>query len=584
MSDSLSPLASYSSHLRESHASLVREYFEELLRISGVSEDENARLVSELQSLEASIAKGRAMRIRRVLVLIATLAALVLVFAVAVSLGGFYLLFLLLLIPLGYFLVKRVIPGIRDVNASLTDVSSQRDAKQAEAWAQMDPLNRLHTWDVGARFFQKAYTDVRLDRYMPSGRLLDLQSNFGLDPVFNQGKSILVAVSGDHRGNPFACIRYLQHWMGSKVYYGSIVIEWVENVRERDGRLVGRRRTQTLTASVEKPFPEFANRTQLIFGHEAAPNLSFTRTPSGISGLDDGFIANRRKDFALKKVERKARRDVKTGSGQLTVMANRDFETQFNALDRDHEVEFRLLFSAYAQQEMVKLLNDKSVGYSDDFAFEKYGRINAIEARHMSEIQFHGDPRMFWAFDLAQARKFFNEFHVEYFRSLFFSLAPLLTVPLYKEKRSSESPLGSNPGDEVSYWECEAMANFIGETRFQHPSSITQNIIRATPTPTADGATYVSVNAFGYAGIDQVDIVQLWGGDGNLHDVPVYWVEYVPVAQDTPMTIWPIQSRAIEEAGGVDPQLSQQVNAALNARGLSSDSVVIRNGLAAAIS
>lgn len=583
MSDSLSPLASYSSYLRESHASLVREYFEELLRASGVSEDENTRLIREFQSLEASIAKGKALRIRRVLVLIATLAALVSVAVVAASLGGFYLLFLLLLIPLAYVLAKRVIPGIREVNASLKDIGSQRDAKQAEAWAQMDPLNQLHTWDACAQLFQKAYLDVRLDRYMPSGRLFDLQSNFGLAPDFNQDKSILVALSGEHKGNPFACIRYVQHWMGSKVYYGSIVIEWVENVRERDGRLVGRRRTQTLTASVEKPFPEFANRTQLIFGHEAAPNLTFTRTPSGISGLDDGFITNRRKDFALKKVERKARRDVKTGSGQLTVMANRDFETQFNALDRDHEVEFRLLFSAYAQQEMVKLLNDKSVAYGDNFAFEKYGRINAIEARHMSEIQFHGDPRMFWAFDLAQARKFFNEFHVEYFRSLFFSLAPLLIVPLYKEKRSSESPLGSDPGVEVSHWECEAMANFIGETRFQHPSSITRNIIRATPTPSASGATDVNVNAFGYAGIEQVDIVQMWGGDGNLHDVPVHWVEYVPVAQNTPMTIWPIQSRALQEASGVGPQLTQEVDAALNARGLSNDSVVIRNGLAAAI-
>jgi hypothetical protein len=368
--------------------------------------------------------------------------------------------------------------------------------------------------------------------------------------------------------------------MGSKTYTGSIVIYWLENVR-RNGRLVTVQRSQTLTASVEKPFPEFALRTHLLFGHEAAPNLSFSREPSGISGLDDGFISNARRGHALRKFERRARRDVKTGSGQLTVMANHDFETQFSAMNRDHEVEFRLLFSAYAQQEMVKLLNDKSVGYGDDFVFEKFSRLNAVEARHMSEIQFHGDPRLFASFDFAQAKKFFHEYHAEYFRALYFSLAPILTVPLYKEKRSSQSGLSASPRNEVSHWECEAMANFIGEATFQNPDSITQNLLRATASARPDGSTGVNINAYGYMGIHQVDIIQVWGGDGNLHDVPVEWIEYVPVDRNTSLTIWPLQSSELTANEDGESDMARRFVAGLAARGIDETYSVKRNGLAA---
>jgi hypothetical protein len=148
-------------------------------------------------------------------------------------------------------------------------------------------------------------------------------------------------------------------------------------------------KSQTLTASVTKPFPMYAIESQLIYGHEAAPNLSFTRTPSKLSGLDKGSLNDWRKQRAVKGVERKASRAIRKGTSNLTLMANREFESLFKAIDRNHEVEFRLLFSPLAQQEMVKLMNDGSTGYGDDFNFFKFGKVNFISASHLNDIDIN---------------------------------------------------------------------------------------------------------------------------------------------------------------------------------------------------
>lgn len=85
---------------------------------------------------------------------------------------------------------------------------------------------------------------------------------------------------------------------------------------------------------------------------------------------------------AVKQLESKSR-DLDHGGG-FTVMANREFDALFAATDRDHEVQFRLLFTPLAQQEMLKLLRDKTDGYGDDFGFTKRGMVNFVMPDHMA--------------------------------------------------------------------------------------------------------------------------------------------------------------------------------------------------------
>jgi len=314
------PIEDYESFFRDEHARNVTEYFEDLVRASGVDEQLNIETVAELrefeQNVSASSSSRRWWKAGRIFAIIAAIGLV----ALAVSMQSFYYLAIAPAIALIVLVFMKINPAISQLNEKVAELEKLRDAKSDQAWVQMAPLNELYSWDMAATLFMKTFPLMTLDGFFSSERLADLTNNYGLSPAFNEGRSIFIAQSA-------------------------------------------------LTASVVKPFPEYQVRSTIIYGHEIAPNLSFTRAPSSLSGLEDGFMNNRRKESAIKKIEKKARKDIKTGSGELTVMSNKEFEALFNATDRDHEVEFRLLFTPLAQQEMVKLLNDKNVGFGDDFTF-----------------------------------------------------------------------------------------------------------------------------------------------------------------------------------------------------------------------
>lgn len=50
-------------------------------------------------------------------------------------------------------------------------------------------------------------------------------------------------------------------------------------------------------------------------------------------------------------------------SKSITLLANDEFEVLFRALNRNNEVQFRLLFTPLAQQNMIDLLLDKTEGF-----------------------------------------------------------------------------------------------------------------------------------------------------------------------------------------------------------------------------
>ena len=290
-----------------------------------------------------------------------------------------------------------------------------------------------------------------------------------------------------------------------------------------------------------------------------------------------------RKEHAVKKVEKKARKDVKTGNGNLTVMSNREFEALFNATNRDNEIEFRLLFTPLAQQEMVNLMNDKEAGYGDDFSFVKQGQINYVEPVHLAQTRFDGDPRMFQSLELAQARKFFNDFHNDYFRSLYFGMAPLLTVPMYRDNRTVAKPKVTAGATASSFWEHEAMANYLGHEQFAHPDSITQNILKTSVLGGNDTSTNVKVVAHGYQGIDRIDIVPMLGMDRRWHEVPVHWVEYIPVSQESQMLVGVVRDLENDDDEAGNAKLQNGWESALKTNGVDPVNAFIRGSLAATI-
>jgi hypothetical protein len=577
------PLDEYALHFKETHSKHVSEYFEALVRRSGVNEQENAKTVAEFRALETEIGANSSLRNTWWLAGGAALIVAVAATAVAFSSRGPAYLLLLLTIGAVVFLLTLVRGKLSETKSRLQQLALQRDMKRDEAWAQMEPLNRLHTWNVAPTLFEAAFPAVQLDPYVSRARVSDLVSTYGLSPEFSDGRSAVFSQSGAFNDNPLVFQRSLHHWIGTRTYSGSLVIHWTERTRDSNGNYINVRRSQTLTASVIKPHPEFEERTALIYGHEAAPNLSFSRNPSKLSGLDEGWITDWRKTRKIKKIERQARRDVMTGDGHLTVMSDKGFEALFHATNRDDETAFRLLFTPLAQREMVKLLNDRSVGFGDDFALTKLGPINIVQPQHLDKTRFDGDPRRLHSMDLAEARRLFTTFHAEYFKSLYFSLAPLLTIPLYREKRTVPHAEDQTSQLETCEWEHESVANLLGEARFQHPQAVTRSLLKTTSTKIAPAVSAVNVTAHGYGGVSRIDYVPVRGGDGNVHAVPVHWTEYYAVQAWRTMLVGVVESDQSDGSDSRSTDLQQQWNEVLHHYGIDEKETVARGPIACAL-
>src|SRR5690606_32970754 len=127
-----------------------------------------------------------------------------------------------------------------------------------------------------------------------------------------------------------------------------------------------------------------------------------------------------------------------------------------------------------------------------------------------------------YTYELAEARAKFNSYNNLYFKSFFFAFAPILAIPLYQQHKPHEFIYKDVYNYNVSLWEHEATVNYMDVTKFKHPDSVTTNILKTSVVDSADGVDKLRVTAYGFAAEDRVDYVPVRGGDGYVHQVPVY--------------------------------------------------------------
>ncbi|MBO4649437.1 MAG: hypothetical protein J5806_14910 [Lentisphaeria bacterium] len=548
------PVKMYANRFKAEHERNSSKKFEELFRQSGVDAGKNAelaarirRMTEDLSGLQSVLGRWRLLRWLLILIALAGLVGSVLyllplVWKEAASKlniphlwGIISLVGLIGSLVLIFYSVNR---RIGKMKARVADKQSELDEKMLEAWSQMEPLNRLFQWDTIAGIVMKTLPIVLIDKYLSQQRMDQLCRYFHWTPDQEGTSSILCCQSGTLNGNPWILAEGLYQDWGIKTYHGSLEISWKEQVSHTDsnGRTQYRWETrhETLTASLEKPIPVYERRKKLIFGNEAAPELVFSRTPNELSTVSGGFFGRRKLKSAIAALEKKSR-DL---DNDFMIMANEEFDVCFNAVDRNNEQQFRLLFTPLAQQEMLTLLRDKTHGYGDDFSFRKDRMINIIASRHLNESDISGAPELFRNYDLAESRKVFLAYSNEFFRSFYFSLAPLLCIPLYQSHRNFEDIYqGVIESGPVSCYEYESFANAIGDKNFAPPGAVTPSILK-TGVVQQDGPTVrLKVTASAFRGEDRVEYVSKFGGDGKMHDVPVHWTEYLPVAKESGMAV-----------------------------------------------
>ena len=537
--DVYEPLARYRDEFCRKFATLAREKFKELTARSGVDVGANRALVAEIRRLQAeadsALSKKTCYGCLMAVGFAGAVAALVGAVAANGTDGETQGLCILGIVA-GLALGIAMIPLFNAVAKLIASLGSRIDEKKGLAWKQMEPLNGLYTWDVTVKLIEATVPRLEFDPYFTAERLASLHGHYGWDDSFNDGKSMIFAQSGVINGNPFVFGHYLDMEWGEKTYEGTLDISWTEWEEDAEGRRRPVSRHETLRAHVTKPIPVYGERKILVYGNDAAANLSFSRQPSGLTGNDGGLLGSIRKKWRLSRLKAYSR-DL-TDDSNFTLMGNHEFETWFHAKDRDNEVEFRLMFTPVAQTQMLGLMKDAKVGYGDDFTFVKRKKVNLLFSKHLDEATIDTDPSRFRNWDYDSAFSFFVQFNERYFKDAYFALAPLLAIPLYQQMRTHEEIWKDVLGRKASsFWEHEAVANYHGEDKFKHPGCITRSILKTQVVQSEGGESTIAVTAYGYRGEDRVDYKEVYGGDGKWHNVAVHWTEYLPVQRTSDMCL-----------------------------------------------
>ena len=421
-------------------------------------------------------------------------------------------------------------PKMKHIEEESEALQGEIDALRDKAWQQMAALNRLYNWDLFARMMTQTVPRLEFDPYFTTQRLADLKQVYGWDDSFNRERSVLYSHSGLINGNPFVLCRTRKMEWESKTYTGTKTIFWTTSERGSDGKYYTRQHSETLVATYTAPYPEYYEKVRLIFGNTAAPDLIFNRKQSGLAN-QDGSISYW---WTKRKLKKKAE-DLK--GSDFAMLTNEDFEVAFDTRDRNNNQQYALLFTPLAQQNMMALLKDQTTGYGDDFDFLKQNKINTIIPQHLQNQQLDMDPAQFRHYDYEKAAKHFQTTMADYFRSIYFSLAPLLCIPIYQQIRPQHDIYGRDMMRESAFWEHESLANFWGEDKFKHPKCATHCILKTEQIPLGNGKSVIQVNAHGYQAVARRTYISKWGGDGRMHQVPVDWYEYLPVTGEGKISI-----------------------------------------------
>ena len=545
MTEILEPIQQYNNEFKEKHRALTEEYFDQLVKQSGIDVSENERLMQDrskalhkLQAAEKHVNSHKSTRGFLIFCIVVLFLAAVIT-AVVFSDDANGLVFLAILLPIvavcGAIALITVI--VKVVNAKIKDGSSvveQLSATVAEieskAWEQMRPLNVKYDFNIPDRLIYETLPNIQLDKYFDEDKHDYFKYNFGLDVAGRQDISVYCARSGNSCGNPFLLIRYFAREIVNHTYHGSLTVSWTEHYTDSEGHSHTRTVTQTLFASVVKPKPTYFFTTRLYYGNDAAPDLKFSRNPTVPNGASDKKIASIVKS-GEKKLIKLSRKAVKNGKS-FNMLANSEFEVLFGAADRNHETQFRMMFTPLAQQNMVNLLRNKQP-YGDDFSFEKRGRINVIYSAHSADLDIDANPEQFTHFSLEEARENFIKFNMQYFASVYFDFAPLFSIPIYQQERPSRPYGECTKHSNIGNFEMESVANYFDKDLFTPDGAATQQILKAVPVNVSEQGTLSEITSYAYRGVDRVDFVPVMAGNGRVYPVPVPWVEYIPVEKKT---------------------------------------------------
>ena len=553
-SDLLEPLHFYKSQLKDAFHENGEEYFKKLTERAQTDVEGNKEACkkyyaeqAKISSLNKDLGKKRGLKSFYVFLMVLSLVVAVAMIVLYFVIPNFPLA-VTIIVPIAMigafvgliFAVKamnKVIKGLNDVIVQHNKIANEHKARAEQTMAS---LNALFESNMAVPLMSKTTPVVDLDREFDPEKYSYLHDKYGYETSASIDESVLFVQSGNILGNPFIIEKTYNQRMRDHKYTGTLTISWTERVSDGKGGYRTVYRTQTLYAYVTAPEPSYYTRTTLVYGNGAAPNLTFSRSPTGHGSDDDKKLEKYVREFD-KDLDKMVEKDLKKGNSKgFTRLHNEQFEALFKALDRNNETEFRLLFTPLAQKNMVNLIRDQEhVGYGDDFSFRKVRQLNYISSGHLQGSEYLDcGPEKLRHFDYEKCHINFINYCDRYCKEIYFALAPLVAIPLYQQHKTREYIYDGKFGHNVTTAEAEAAANTHDWKFFKHPATRSLGVIlKSRFAKVNDTVDECVITAHSFQGIDRVTYVSVYGGDGKYHQVPVHWIEYNRIQKDTPFAV-----------------------------------------------
>jgi hypothetical protein len=252
--------------------------------------------------------------------------------------------------------------------------------------------------------------------------------------------------------------------------------------------------TEVVSATIYKPMPIYTIGMHATFLHDVAEELNFS------GGKSARLLIDKKKD-----------------KHKQFAMENDEFNDLFPTV-RNSEQHYRVLFTPLAQEEMVKLLKHRN-----DYAFAKDGKLNIVHSNSFNQISMNADPSCYFHNDFEVIKNTFINFNIDYLYNLYFSLAPILTIPLYQQMEGKKTKAPASQKGKFSYFEHESVANNMhGEKKFAHIDCATDSILKTKLIESGDTHDLVEVTAYGYRAVPRIEYVHKSDSRGVPHTIPVH--------------------------------------------------------------
>jgi len=556
INDLLEPSKLYKETVKPAHKENAEAFFDELVKKSNIDIEANrstnkkiSRVSNEIDTLGSSISKKSALKTALIVLSVIFFAvAIFLIFSVAVAASPKFPAFLKIIISvlligggIGLLVLcfTKIKKQINDLSDSLDKFKTKKQKLIDEAKAQIAPLHALFDWDMSTQIFNKTMPLIKLDPCFDQSKFQMLHDKYGFNGNPEKNVSSVFVQSGSILGNAFVFEKNYVCEMFQKKYEGSLTIHWTTTYTDSEGHTHTEHHSEVLHAHIYKPAPGYYYESWLVYGNDAASKLSFSRTPSEANSMNEKQIEKYINSFD-KKLDKLTQDSIKNGTN-FQRLGNNEFEALFNALDRDDNVEFRLLFTPLAQKNITDLIRSKDP-YGDDFAFIKRKNLNYIKSAHSQGQNFDCNPSYFMSYDYDEARKIFIDYNMNFMQSLYYDLAPILSIPLYQQHAAQEYIYKGTYPRNVTEMETEVIANSYDIRTFKHNSAETSTILKTELLQKGNGADLNRVHAYSYKTIPHVEYVSVYGGDGEFHSVPVNWLEYIPVEKETDLVIQKVEA------------------------------------------